>query len=109
MAYFRSYDPAHGEEKAAFGDFMPSSPFGGQDVVNVAFDGDVMSVALASSSSVSALKGILYEQTFVPPSQQSLYACMGSSPLELSDYEEIGMVPTSMPLSMVMAGDTPSC
>ncbi|KAJ1621449.1 hypothetical protein T492DRAFT_1149666 [Pavlovales sp. CCMP2436] len=108
-AFFRTYGGS-GEEKTAYSDFMPSSPFMGHDIINVGFDGDMMSVALASGTTISSLKGVLYENTFVPPAMQRIFACgIGSTPLELSDFDEVGMVPTSKPLSMVMAGETPSC
>jgi hypothetical protein len=99
----------HGQEKAASSDFMNTSGYSSVGVVNVEFEDDVMSVQLAPTSTISSLKGVLYEQTFLPPSMQNLYACIHGAPAELSDNESLSMLPTMRPLSLVMPGETPRC
>ncbi|KAG8461053.1 hypothetical protein KFE25_003622 [Diacronema lutheri] len=108
MSFNRAFDH-HGGEKATVNDYMPSTGSAHMGIVNVAFEDDVMSVQLAPTATVKALKALVYEQTFLPPSMQSLYACIGGTPAEVPDYEQIGMVPTSKPLALVMAGESPTC
>lgn len=105
MSYFAFHGPLGSPEKGTSAStFMPAA-----GVVNVQYEGDLMSVQLEPSATVGSLKGRLYEQTFLPPSAQGLFACVGSSPFEVSDLEALEMVPTSRPLALVMAGERPRC
>lgn len=108
MSYFRSYGTP-GREKASANGFWMSSPGSGLSIINVAYDNDMMSVQLAPTSTVHALKGIIYEQTFVPPAMQSLYACIHGTAIELNDSESLYMVPFSQPLAMTLAMEEPQC
>lgn len=87
-----------------------SQPFGGgMSVVNVDFYDDLMSVQLHDDATVSNLQALLYEQTFVPPSMQGLYTCVGGSAMKLRDSSEsIEMVPGSN-FTLVMEPDQPAC
>ena len=108
MSFYRSYGTP-GREKTAANEFLMSSPGSGLGIINVEFDDDMMSVQLTPTSTVHALKGMIYEQTFVPPAMQSLYACIHGAAIELEDSESLDMVPTSQPLAMTMAMEEPQC
>jgi len=106
MSFFRTPVRSHDEKSYGSGFMTRASGFA---VVNVDYYSDLMSLEVEPTDTVGTLKGVIYEQTFLPPQMQTLYTCMHGEPSELNDADAIMMVPSASPLSLVIDGDQPMC
>mmetsp|Transcript_27954 Transcript_27954/g.82176 ORF Transcript_27954/g.82176 Transcript_27954/m.82176 type:complete len:109 (+) Transcript_27954:73-399(+) len=106
---FERFTDSRGEEKSYSDGYMTYSRLSGNAVVNVDYYNDIMSVEIAPTATIGTLKGVLYEQTFLPPTMQNLFACNNGNPMHLLDSDSISMVPAGRAVSLIMEGDRVHC
>lgn len=110
MSIFKTELWNNEDEKSYGGDSLVIDHMSGQAVVGVEFAEEVMNLQLSPSSTVDALKSLLYSQTFVPPNAQQLYTCSHGRLLPMPDGMELSSFPSTSKIEMILQGeDTPTC